>query len=84
MDDHPGPEAAALQSEQASEVQQAILALPEASRSVLVLREFEGLSYRQIAGALDIPLGTVMSRLNYARSRLREMLTAPIEATGEC
>lgn len=84
QDNTPGPEAAALQAEQVSEVQQAILALPEASRVVLVLREYEGLSYRQIAGALDIPMGTVMSRLNYARSRLRETLAAPVEATGEC
>jgi RNA polymerase sigma-70 factor, ECF subfamily len=80
----PGPEAAVLQAEQISEVQRAILALPEASRAVLVLREYEDLSYRQIADALDIPLGTVMSRLNYARSRLRETLAAPVETTGEC
>ena len=84
QDDNPGPEAAALRAEQVSEVQQAVLALPEASRAVLVLREYEGLSYRQIAGTLDIPLGTVMSRLNYARSRLRETLAAPILPTGEC
>ena len=83
QDNNPGPEAAALQAEQASEVQRAILALPEASRAVLVLREYEDLSYRQIADALDIPLGTVMSRLNYARSRLRETLAAPALPTGD-
>ena len=48
--------------------------LPEAARSVLVLREYGGLSYREIASVLDVPVGTVMSRLNYARNRLREIL----------
>lgn len=57
-------------------VQQAVLALPEASRAVLVLREYEGLSYKEIAQSLDIPLGTVMSRLSYARKCLSEALSA--------
>ena len=69
-----GPEAALLQKERTVAVQQAILALTEASRSVLVLREYGGLTYAEIAAALDIPLGTVMSRLNYARRQLRQSL----------
>jgi RNA polymerase sigma-70 factor (ECF subfamily) len=48
--------------------------LPEAARGALVLREYGELSYQEIADVLDIPIGTVMSRLNYARDRLREML----------
>jgi RNA polymerase sigma-70 factor (ECF subfamily) len=60
-------------------VQQAVLALPTASRTVLVLREYEGLSYREIADTLNIPIGTVMSRLNYARKRLRESLAPYLE-----
>lgn len=68
------PEAALLAQEQASRVQQAVNALPEAARVVLVLREYGGLSYQEIAQALDVPTGTVMSRLNYARTRLREIL----------
>ncbi len=73
-DPTPGPEAALLAREQAERVQRAVLALPPAARSVLVLREYSGLSYSEISLALDIPPGTVMSRLNYARSLLRKEL----------
>jgi len=52
----------------------AISALPEAFREVVVLRYFEGFSYRQIASILDCPTGTVMSRLNRARAELRAAL----------
>jgi RNA polymerase sigma-70 factor (ECF subfamily) len=52
----------------------AISALPEVFREVVVLRYFEGFSYRQIAGILGCPAGTVMSRLNRARAELRIML----------
>ena len=73
-DPQAGPEAVLLQKERTLAVQQAILSLTEASRAVLVLREYGGLSYQEISAALDIPLGTVMSRLNYARDRLKELL----------
>lgn len=73
-DPQAGPEAALLQKERSLAVQKAISSLPEASRAVLVLREYGGLSYQEISSALDIPLGTVMSRLNYARDRLKEIL----------
>ncbi len=76
----PGPERRAEEVELQERVQEAVLALPLASRTALVLREYEGLSYREIAETLDIPIGTVMSRLNYARSRLREMLATYVEA----
>jgi RNA polymerase sigma-70 factor, ECF subfamily len=55
-------------------VRQALDQLPPASRAALILSEYEALSYAEIAAALDIPMGTVMSRLNYARRRLRELL----------
>ena len=55
-------------------VRRALAQLPPASRAALTLREYEGLSYTEIAEALDIPIGTVMSRLSYARNRLRELL----------
>lgn len=73
-DPDPGPEGVYLQEERATLVQRAISSLPDASRAVLVLKEYEGLSYHEIANALDIPLGTVMSRLNYARCLLKEKL----------
>ena len=70
-----GLETALIEKERAVMIQQAVKALPEAARAVLVLREYGGLSYREISGVLDVPIGTVMSRLNYARNRLREVLT---------
>lgn len=73
-DPGPGPEALFSQAEQAALVQKAVLSLPHASRAVLVLREYEGLSYHEIADALDIPVGTVMSRLNYSRKLLKDKL----------
>lgn len=73
-DPQAGPEAALLQKERTLAVQQAILSLTEASRSVLVLREYGDLSYHEISATLDIPLGTVMSRLNYARQQLKQIL----------
>jgi RNA polymerase sigma-70 factor (ECF subfamily) len=73
-DPQAGPEAALLKKERTIAVQQAILALTEASRSVLVLREYGGLTYHEIAVTLNIPLSTVMSRLNYARHQLKQSL----------
>lgn len=74
-----GPEATVQEAERSARVKQAVLELPEASRTVLVLREYEGLSYKEIADTLGIPIGTVMSRLNYARNRLRESLSPCLE-----
>lgn len=65
--------------EQIQQVQQAVQSLPEASRVVLLLREYEGLSYQEMADALDISIGTVMSRLNYGRKRLLELLSPYLE-----
>jgi RNA polymerase sigma-70 factor (ECF subfamily) len=73
-DGQPSPESLASQNERTAMVQKAILSLPDASRAVLVLKEYEGMSYHEIADALDIPIGTVMSRLNYARKLLKEKL----------
>lgn len=69
------PAATYLKQEQIAEIRQLVAQLPPACRIVLVLREYEGLTYGEIAHALEIPLGTVMSRLNYARTALRKVLT---------
>jgi RNA polymerase sigma-70 factor (ECF subfamily) len=58
------------------QVQAAIQALPVKFREIVLLREFEELSYDEIAGLLDCPVGTVMSRLARARSKLRALLTS--------
>jgi RNA polymerase sigma factor (sigma-70 family) len=50
----------------------AVTALPDGERDALVLHVWEGLTYEEVAGALGIPIGTVRSRLNRARARLRE------------
>jgi RNA polymerase sigma-70 factor (ECF subfamily) len=73
-DQSAGPETVLVEKESVAQLQQAMHSLPEAARSVLILREYGGLSYQEIASVLDVPVGTVMSRLNYARNRLRELL----------
>jgi RNA polymerase sigma-70 factor (ECF subfamily) len=75
------PEPALEAKERQIQVQRAVLALPPASRAVLILREYECLSYQEIATALGIPVGTVMSRLNYARGQLRRTLAPLLERT---
>lgn len=57
------------------QVQAAIQALSAKFREIILLREFEEFSYDEIAGLLDCPVGTVMSRLARARSKLRVLLT---------
>jgi RNA polymerase sigma-70 factor (ECF subfamily) len=56
------------------QVKKALAALPVASREVLVLREIEGLSYKEISDVTGVPMGTVMSSLSRARQRLRDEL----------
>lgn len=79
----PGPEAVFSQEERTALIQKAVLALPDASRAVLVLREYEGLSYHEISETLNIPVGTVMSRLNYARKLLRGQLEQKLFVQAE-
>jgi RNA polymerase sigma-70 factor (ECF subfamily) len=74
VDSGAGPEAAVEKREISQLVQKAVLSLPPASRAVLVLREYEGLSYKEIAETLEISTGTVMSRLSYARTTLQARL----------
>jgi RNA polymerase sigma-70 factor (ECF subfamily) len=60
------------------QVRQAISRLPVESREIILLREFEDLSYQEIADVLKCPMGTVMSRLGRARSKLRELLSSTL------
>ena len=68
------PQTLLLTSVDQDQVRQAILRLPVESREVILLREFEDLSYQEIAGVLKCPIGTVMSRLHYAKKVLKEKL----------
>jgi RNA polymerase sigma-70 factor (ECF subfamily) len=54
-------------------VAEAVSSLPEAERDALLLHVWEGLSYEDVADALDVPVGTVRSRLHRARARIREL-----------
>jgi len=68
------PEALLLQSADSQMVRQALEELPIEFREVLIMREMEDLSYKQISTIADLPIGTVMSRLHRGRRQLRELL----------
>jgi RNA polymerase sigma-70 factor (ECF subfamily) len=77
--DHPGsgdsnPVLLAERNERHDRVWKAILALKPRQREIIVLSHFQQMSYKEIAAAVDIPIGTVMSRLHAARQALREKL----------
>ncbi|MBI3550573.1 MAG: sigma-70 family RNA polymerase sigma factor [Elusimicrobia bacterium] len=74
VDPAPGPETAAHDSDQREEVQIALAALPPEDRAALQLRELEDKSYEEIATILEVPVGTVKSRLHRARRKLCEAL----------
>jgi RNA polymerase sigma-70 factor (ECF subfamily) len=79
LDEAAAPDSAApdltLQRRQdAGAVRRAIAQLPDEFREVVVLREIEGLAYKEIATVVAVPVGTVMSRLSRARGRLKELL----------
>jgi len=65
-----------VSNEDAERVQSAIAKLPLEFREIILLREFEELSYQEIAKVLVCPVGTVMSRLGRARAKLRSVLTS--------
>ena len=77
------PEALVLQQQEVEKVQRAVQELPADFREVIVLRELEGLSYKEIAAVVGIPIGTVMSRLARARERLLAILGPSATAIGE-
>jgi RNA polymerase sigma factor (sigma-70 family) len=67
----PDPESASIGQDEQRTLERLIAALPEEHREVLLLREMEDMSYREIAAVTQVPIGTVMSRLARARAALR-------------
>ena len=76
------PETLLLQNADAQLVRSALEELPLEFREVLIMREMEDLSYKQISTIADLPLGTVMSRLARGRKRLRELLLSSMGKEG--
>ena len=70
------PEAELIAKADAARLEAAITALPPQFRDTLVLRDIQGLDYREIAAVTEVPVGTVMSRLARARQRLIEAIAA--------
>ncbi len=73
------PETALLRKGEQESLQQALDRLPEELREMIVLREVEGLSYKEMSDVAGVPIGTVMSRLSRARARLQEAWRAEQE-----
>ena len=75
IDDDADPEVAVFQAVDTQMLRQGLDEMPVEFREVIVLRELEGLSYKEIASILDVPMGTVMSRLARARQWLQHFVT---------
>lgn len=69
-----GPEDSAIEAEERQRIRDAVARLPDQQRKIIQLSHFQECSYREIADILNIPIGTVMSRLYNARCKLRELL----------
>jgi RNA polymerase sigma-70 factor (ECF subfamily) len=76
------PEALVLHADTVTLINQALRTLPHRSRELLVLREFEGLSYRELSHAMHMPMGTVMSSLSRARLALRDAVHDEMRPRG--
>lgn len=76
----PDPESASIERDERRRLARLIAALPDEQREVLLLREMEDMSYREIAAVAQVPIGTVMSRLARARAALK---VTWLEAAGE-
>jgi len=77
------PEALVIQQETVKQVHQALERLPVEFREAIVLRELEGLAYKEIAVVTAVPIGTVMSRLARGRERLLAILAADVDVKEE-
>ncbi|MDB6053721.1 MAG: polymerase sigma factor [Verrucomicrobiales bacterium] len=76
-------EALNLRLADAAAVRRAVEELPVEFREIVVLREMEGFSYKEIADLSDVPIGTVMSRLARARKRLQKRLAGEFKPGGQ-
>ncbi|HEX3485978.1 MAG TPA: sigma-70 family RNA polymerase sigma factor [Micropepsaceae bacterium] len=83
VDAAPDPELALMQAQHGRKLNQIIAALPEEFREVLILREMEDLSYRDIAQITETPMGTVMSRLARARALLKARWLGDVEGVRD-
>ena len=77
----PDPESSSIRRDEERTLDRLMSALPEEQREILVLRELEEMDYRQIAAVINVPIGTVMSRLARARAALKAQWLR--EAEGE-
>lgn len=73
------PQKATLRRELAAKIEEALAQIPEKHREILVLRELEGMSYEDLSKVLQIPKGTVMSRLFHARVKMQKILGGYLE-----
>lgn len=76
------PETLLIRNVDTELLKQAVEELPVEFREVVVLRELEGMSYKEISGIISVPLGTVMSRLARARDRLQKSLSMRMQRGG--
>ncbi len=77
------PELELLKNEETTEIKRALLRLNSEAREILILKHWDNCSYREISEILSIPIGTVMSRLYYARQKLKEEILKTEEVKDE-
>jgi RNA polymerase sigma-70 factor (ECF subfamily) len=75
------PQSATLRKELGQQLEKALAQLPEKHRAILILREIDGLSYEELAVTLEIPVGTVMSRLFHARGKMQAILRGYVDSS---
>jgi RNA polymerase sigma-70 factor (ECF subfamily) len=78
----PDPESASIRQDEARTLERLVAELPEEHREILILREVEDMDYRGIAAVVNVPLGTVMSRLARARAALRTNWLQQVEGAA--
>jgi RNA polymerase sigma-70 factor (ECF subfamily) len=83
IDEAPDPELVTIRADQGRKLDSIIAVLPQEFREVLILREMEDLSYRDIAQVTGAPIGTVMSRLSRARALLKERWLRDVEGARD-